>query len=87
MATLTIPDSAQAYFPDRIDPAQLWVNYNSKVDSLTIYFTGKPVPSVWDDVDEWVKIVLCQSVDAPVGSVTRLEHLRDVGYTLLVDGY
>jgi len=56
MAALTIPESVQAYFPHSIDPAQLWVNYNQKADSLTIYFTGKPIPSVWDDVDEYAYI-------------------------------
>lgn len=53
---ITIPDFVQAYFPDRIDPAQLWVSYNPKADSLTIYFTGKPIPSVWADVDEYAYI-------------------------------
>jgi hypothetical protein len=56
MAALAIPESAQVYFPETIDPAQLWVNYNSKTDSLTIYFTGKPVPTVWSDIDEYVYI-------------------------------
>lgn len=56
MAALTIPEAVQAYFPHYIDPAQLWVNYNPKADSLTIYFTGKPIPSVWDDVDEYAYI-------------------------------
>ena len=56
MAALTIPESVQAYFPNNIDPAQLWVNYNAKADALTIYFTGKPTPSVWDDVDEYAYI-------------------------------
>jgi hypothetical protein len=52
MAAITIPESVQAYFPRQIEPSQLWVYYNADADSLTIYFTGKPVPSVWDDVDE-----------------------------------
>lgn len=56
MATLTIPESAQMYFPKTIDPSQLWVNYRPKADSLTIYFTGKPVPTVWSDIDEYVYV-------------------------------
>jgi hypothetical protein len=56
IATLTIPEGVQRYFPAQIDPSQLWVNYNAKVDSLTIYFTGKPVPSVWTDVDAFAYI-------------------------------
>ncbi len=35
---------------------QLWANYNPKADSLTVYFTGEPVPSVWSDVDEYIYI-------------------------------
>ena len=46
----------QGYFPQKIDPEQLWVHYNPQADSLTIYFTGKPVPSEWEDMDEYVYI-------------------------------
>jgi hypothetical protein len=56
MATLMIPEGVQRYFPDTIDPNHLWVNYNAKADSLTIYFTGKPVPSIWTDVDAYAYI-------------------------------
>lgn len=56
MATLMIPAGVQRYFPAQIDPSQLWVNYNAKADSLTIYFTGKPVPSIWTDVDAYTYI-------------------------------
>lgn len=56
MAALLIPESVQRYFPAHIDPSQLWVNYNAKADSLTIYFTGKPVPSIWTDVDAYAYI-------------------------------
>lgn len=56
MATLIIPEGVQRYFPDHIDPDQLWVNYNAKADSLTVYFTGKPVPSIWTDVDAYAYI-------------------------------
>lgn len=51
MATLTIPESARAYFPKTIDPSKLWVHYHSETDSLVVYFAGEPVPTVWEDVD------------------------------------
>lgn len=54
MATINIPESIQGYFPQKIDPEQLWVNYNPHADSLTIYFTSKPVPSEWEDIDDYV---------------------------------
>ena len=56
MATLMIPEGVQRYFPTQIDPSQLWVNYNAQADSLTVYFTGKPVPSIWTDVDTYAYI-------------------------------
>ncbi len=56
MATIAIPKAVQAYFPKTIDPAQIWVNYNPKADSLTVYFTGQPVPSVWTDIDRYAYI-------------------------------
>jgi hypothetical protein len=56
MATLTIPTSAQKYFPKTVDPSQLWVNYSPKADSLTIYFTEKPVPTVWSDIDKYAYV-------------------------------
>jgi hypothetical protein len=37
MATINIPPSVQQYFPEHIDPTQLWVNYNAEIDSLLIY--------------------------------------------------
>ena len=51
-----------AYLFTTIDPQgrevglTIWVNYNAKVDSLIVYFTGKPVPSVWSDVDDYAYI-------------------------------
>ena len=51
MAAITIPDSLKTYFPKHLKPEQLWVNYNPHADSLTVYFNGAPMPSVWDDVD------------------------------------
>jgi hypothetical protein len=54
MAAITIPDSVKRYFPQAIDPTQLWVNYNPKADTLTVYFTAHPVPSVWEDIDRYV---------------------------------
>ena len=56
MAAIAIPESVQAYFPQKLDPSQLWVNYNPKADSLTVYFTGQPVPSVWNDIDDYAYI-------------------------------
>jgi hypothetical protein len=56
MAAITIPEAVQAYFPREIDPSRLWVNYNPDADSLTIYFTGQPVPSVWEDIDEYAYV-------------------------------
>jgi hypothetical protein len=54
------------------DP-QLWVNYNPKADSLTIYFTGKPIPSVWDDVDEYAYIGFSLDDDRMVTGL-MIEH-------------
>lgn len=74
MAALTIPDSVQAYFPHEIDPSQLWVNYNPAADFLTIYFTGQPTPSVWDDVDEYAYIGFSLE-DETVVTGLMIEHL------------
>lgn len=76
MAALTIPESVQAYFPNNIDPAQLWVNYNSKADSLTIYFTGEPIPSVWDDVDEYIKMAQSWPLTVATTKPTRVATLQ-----------
>jgi hypothetical protein len=46
MAAITIPESVKRYFPQQLDPAHLWVNYSPSADSLTVYFTDTPVPSV-----------------------------------------
>lgn len=53
MAAITIPDSVKRYFPKALDPTQLWVNYNPKADTLTVYFTDHLVPSVWEDIDRY----------------------------------
>ena len=53
---ITIPDTVQRYFPQKLEPSQLWVNYHAEADSLTIYFTGRPVPSVWEDIDQYTYI-------------------------------
>jgi hypothetical protein len=58
MATIAIPKTVQSYFPKSVDPSQLWVKHNPEADSLTIYFTGQPVPSVWQDVDDYAYIGL-----------------------------
>ncbi len=73
MAALVIPKQIQKYFPSLIDPNKLWVNYNPKADSLTIYFTGKPVPSVWNDVDEYAYIGFDQNNETSVTGL-MIEH-------------
>ena len=56
MAAIAIPELIKEYFPQKIIPTQLWFNYNPYADSLTVYFTDKPVPSVWEDIDDYVYI-------------------------------
>lgn len=73
MATIAIPESAKVYFPQNIDPSQLWVNYNVKTDSLMIYFTGKPVPSVWNDVDDYAYVGFALDDETIVTGV-MIEH-------------
>ena len=73
MATIAIPAAVQRYFPKAIDPSQLWVNYNPTVDSLTVYFTGQPVPSVWDDVDRFAYIGFALDDETLVTGV-MIEH-------------
>ena len=58
MAKIVIPDYAVDFLPKNVDPSQLWVHHNPKADSLTVYFTGKPVPSVWNDVDQYTEKVI-----------------------------
>lgn len=73
MATLTLPPTVQSYFPAGIDPAQLWVHYSPETDTLTIYFNGKPVPTIWEDVDEYAYIGLDAQDETAVTGV-MLEH-------------
>ena len=73
MTAITIPESVQVYFPREIDPSQLWVHFNAEADSLTVYFTGKPVPSVWDDVDEFAYIGFSLD-DENVITGLKIEH-------------
>jgi hypothetical protein len=73
MIAFIIPEGVQRYFPTQIDPSQLWVNYNSKADSLTIYFTGKPVPSIWTDVDDYAYIGFAEENNASVTGL-MIEH-------------
>lgn len=73
MAIIAIPESVQVYFPQNIEPSQLWVNYNPKADSLTVYFTGKPVPSVWTDVDEYAYLGFAAD-DATTVTGVMIEH-------------
>lgn len=56
MATIAIPAAVQAYFPESINPSDLWVNYNVQADSLTIYFTGQPVRTIWSDIDDYAYV-------------------------------
>lgn len=56
-----------------VDPSQLWVHYNPKADSLTVYFTGKPVASVWNDVDQYRYIGFALDDETTVTGV-MIEH-------------
>jgi hypothetical protein len=60
-------------FPREIEPSQLWVNYNAGADSLTIYFTSKPVASVWDDIDEYAYLGFSLE-DENVITGVKIEH-------------
>ena len=73
MAAITIPDSVRKYFPQKIDPAQLWVHYDPMADSLTIYFTNTPVPSLWEDLDKYVYIGFAADDETRVIGV-MIEH-------------
>src|SRR5690349_552810 len=73
MAAITIPEAVQAYFPRHIEPSQLWVNFNAQADSLTIYFTGEPVPSIWDDVDEYAYIGFSLKDESVITGI-KIEH-------------
>ena len=73
MAAITIPKSVKAYFPQKIEPTQLWVNYNPKADSLTVYFTDKPVPSVWEDIDDYVYIGFASNDETIITGI-MIEH-------------
>jgi hypothetical protein len=68
-----IPESVRAYFPHDIDPTQLWVNYNTQADALVIYFTGKPVPSVWSDIDAFAYVGFALDDETSVTGV-MIEH-------------
>ncbi|MBI4641996.1 MAG: DUF2283 domain-containing protein [Candidatus Tectomicrobia bacterium] len=73
MAAITIPESVKGYFPQNIDPTHLWVNYNPHADALTVYFTDNPVPSVWEDIDEYVSIGFASDDETRVTGV-MIEH-------------
>ena len=73
MATIAIPESVRAYFPKTIEPSRLWVHYNPTADSLTIYFTGQPVPSIWTDVDLYAYIGFAPDDEQEVTGV-MIEH-------------
>ncbi|MEZ4661332.1 MAG: DUF2283 domain-containing protein [Caldilineaceae bacterium] len=84
MAASIFPDSVQAHFPREIDPSKVRVIYSPPADSLTIYFTGQPMPSVWEDVDEYVLIGFSMADDTVVTGL-MIEHfsrwLVDFGHT------
>ena len=82
MPAITIPESVRNYFPQKLDPAQLWANYSPSADSLTVYFTDKPVPSVWEDTDDYVYIGFAPDNETRVTGV-MIEHFR---WLLLSDG-
>jgi hypothetical protein len=73
MAAITIPNAVVRYFPQQLDPSQLWVNYNAAADSLIIYFTGKPVPSVWEDVDQYAYVGFALDDETAITGV-MIEH-------------
>jgi len=83
MAAIAIPESVPAYFPSVIEPSQLWVNYNPRVDSLTIYFTGQPVPSVWNDVDDYAYAGFAADDETKIAGI-MIEHF---GKWLLLPGH
>ena len=73
MAAITIPEPVQEYFPHKLDPDQMWVNYNSNADSLTVYFSHAPVPSVWEDIDHSVYIGFASDNETRVTGI-MIEH-------------
>ncbi len=73
MAAIAIPESVQAYFPSVIEPSQLWVNYNPQADSLTVYFTGQPVPSIWNDVDDYAYVGFAPDDETKITGI-MIEH-------------
>ena len=83
MATITIPEAVQVYFPKTVEPSQLWVKYNPQADTLTIYFTGQPVPSVWSDIDRYAYIGFALDDETTVTGV-MIEHFSK---WLLVSDY
>lgn len=67
--------SVQAYFPKSIEPSKLWGHYNPTADSLTIYFTSSPVPSIWADVDASACVGFAPDDESIVTGV-MIEHFR-----------
>ncbi len=73
MASIVIPAAVQAYFPKTIEPSKLWVHYNPAADSLTIYFTDAPVPSIWTDIDAYAYVGFAPDDESIVTGV-MIEH-------------
>ena len=52
---------------------KIWMNYNPKADSLTVYFNGEPIPSVWQDIDEYAYIGFALDDETAVTGL-KIEH-------------
>lgn len=73
MAAIEIPESLKKYIPKTVDPTQVWVRYNQDADSLIVYFTGSPVPTVWNDVDEYAYLGFSSDDETKLTGV-MIEH-------------
>ena len=73
MAAIAIPESLKQYIPQNVDPTQVWVRYNQETDSLTVYFTGNPVPTIWNDVDDYAYLGFASDDDTKLTGV-MIEH-------------
>lgn len=72
MAAFVIPESLQTYIPQTIAPERLWVHHDPRSDSVVIYFTGEPVPTVWDPIDDYLSLGF--SEDETVATGVMIEH-------------
>jgi hypothetical protein len=74
MEILTIPEQLKPYLPENVPPASFWVDYDSRADSLLVYFNGKPAPAIWDPLDEHFSIGLSEDETEVIGLM--IEHFR-----------